>query len=240
MDKHEQSWVYRCISPECGLIGVVRDADLRSMEATGPVTCRYSGHKMDRIRKATDKDQKELEPLAPVIREAGGPVILKADPWWPMKNLRVGANRIFFGLGSLPYLSGNILPTCPLPSHVPHSKSEETSQSTGQVDESDVILTLEAASLLKTTESRTTHLARTGVIPAFKVGKKEWRYSRKALQEWVRKQANGCADVPTPLPQPSTTKSFVKPKATKKKSLPTDLSPEALKKAIQSIRPTGE
>jgi len=241
MDKHEQSWVYRCVSPECGLIGVVRDADLRNLESTGPITCPYSGHSMDRIRKASEQDHKELEFLTPVVREAGGPVILQADPWWPMKNMRVGANRIFFGLGSLPYLSEYVRPNCPQPSHVPHSKSEETSQSTGQVDESDVIFTLEAASLLKTTESRTTYLARTGVIPAFKVGKKEWRYSRKALQEWVLNQATGAAFVPAPLAKPSTPRPCVKSKAVKKsKNLPTDLSPEALKKAIQRIRPSGE
>lgn len=107
--------------------------------------------------------------------------------------------------------------------------------------DSDVMFTPEAAILLKTTESRTTYLARTGVIPAFKVGKKEWRYSRKALEEWVQKQAIGSLDVPAPIPVPSIPKPFVKPRAAKKrKNLPTDLSPEALKKAIQSIRPAGE
>jgi len=240
MDKHEQSWVYRCVEPACGLTGVVRDADLRNLEATGPVTCPYSGHRMDRIRKASEQDHKELELLTPVVREAGGPVILQADPWWPMKNLRVVSNRIFFGLGSLPYLSGNILATCPQPSHVPHSKSEETSQSTDQDDESDVIFTLEAARLLKTTESRTTHLARTGVIPAFKVGKKEWRYSRKALEEWVRKQANGCADSRESIPVPSTPKPSKQHNAPKNRNeLPKDLSPDALRKAIRNIRQRG-
>ena len=240
MDKHEQSWVYRCVEPACGLTGVVRDADLRNLEATGPVTCPYSGHKMDRIRKATDKDQKALEPLAPVIRESGGSIILQADPWWPMKNLRVGANRIFFGLGGTPSLSGNVLQTCSEQSFVPHSRSEDISWPTDQDDEFDVIFTSEAASLLKTTESRTTYLARTGVIPAFKVGKKEWRYSRKALEEWVRKQANGCADSRESIPVPSTPKPSMRQNTPKKKKeAPADLSPEGLRKAIRNIRQTG-
>jgi excisionase family DNA binding protein len=107
--------------------------------------------------------------------------------------------------------------------------------------DSDVIFTPEAARLTKTNESRTRCLARNGVIPAFKVGKKDWRYSRKALEEWVRNQAIGSISVHTPLPKPSTLKTSAKPKATKKrKGLPTDLSPEALKKAIQGIRPSGE
>jgi hypothetical protein len=107
--------------------------------------------------------------------------------------------------------------------------------------DSDVIFTPEAARLIKATESRTRCLARTGVIPAFKVGRKEWRYSKKALEEWVRNQTRGSSGMPTPLPKPSILKTSVKQKAVKKrKSLPTDLSPEALKKAIQKIRPSGE
>jgi hypothetical protein len=107
--------------------------------------------------------------------------------------------------------------------------------------DSDVIFTPEAARLIKAAESRTRCLARTGVIPAFKVGKKEWRYSRKALEEWVRNQTIGSMGMPTPLSNSSTHQPSLKPKAVKKKkSLPTDLSPEALKKAIQAIRPSGE
>jgi len=137
MDKHEQSWVYRCVKPECRLTGVVRDADLRSLEFTGPVTCPYSGHKMDRIRKATGKDHKELEPLTPVVRETGGPIILQADPWWPMKNLRVVTNRIFFGLGSMSYLSEYMRPGDPSqPSE--EEASEEGNRTPEYLTEEDV------------------------------------------------------------------------------------------------------
>jgi len=137
MDKHEQSWVYRCVSPECGLTGVVRDADLRSLRAAGPITCPYSGHRMDRIRKATEQDQKELEPLIPVVREAGGPIILQADPWWPMKNIRVVTNRIFFGLGSTPYLSEYMRPVNPCPSGEERD-SAEADRSVDYLTEEDV------------------------------------------------------------------------------------------------------
>jgi len=107
--------------------------------------------------------------------------------------------------------------------------------------DSDVIFTPEAAILLKATESRTTYLARTGVIPAFKVGKKEWRYSRKALEEWLQMQAKRCLDVPALSPIPSIPKPSMKPRVTKKRrEVPTDLSPEALRKAMKSIRPPRE
>ena len=68
--------------------------------------------------------------------------------------------------------------------------------------ESDTIFTTEAARILRAAPSRTTYLARTGVIPAFKVGKKEWRYSRKSLEEWVLGQAARCLNIPRRLPRP--------------------------------------
>lgn len=105
MEKHAQSWVYRCASPQCGLTGVVNEADLQSLQTTGPITCLYSGHKMDRIRKATDQDLRELQPLIPVVPKEGGPIVLRADPWWPMEHIRVVSNQITYGLGSMPYLT---------------------------------------------------------------------------------------------------------------------------------------
>lgn len=107
--------------------------------------------------------------------------------------------------------------------------------------DSDVIFTPEAATLLKATESRTTYLARTGVIPAFKVGKKEWRYSRKSLVEWVLNQARKGLDLPWHLPEPAHPKQSAKSKVSNRRNnIPTDLNPDALRSAIKSIRPTGE
>lgn len=110
MDKHPQSWVYRCAEPRCGLTGVVNESELRGLEASGPVTCQYSGHKMDRIRKAAAEDLKSLEPLTPVVRKAGGPIILQADPWWPMEHIQVITTRIFFGLESVSYPTEYVRP----------------------------------------------------------------------------------------------------------------------------------
>lgn len=107
--------------------------------------------------------------------------------------------------------------------------------------DSDVIFTSEAARLLKATKSRTTFLARTGVIPAFKVGKKEWRCSRAALQEWIRSQTKGSPELPEPTPVTPRAKRPVKSTVTKKrKDMPSDLSPKALMKAIKDMRFAGE
>lgn len=237
MEKHAQSWVYRCVEPQCGLTGVVNEADLQSLQTTRPVTCPYTGHTMDRVRKATDEDQKSFEPLTPVVPVPDGPVILQADPWWPMEHMRVVSTRIMYGLGGIPDANEYTLPTSPDPSENLPPKDGISGQETEQADESDIIFTGEAAILLKTTQSRTTYLARSGVIPAFKVGKKEWRYSRKALEEWVLKQVSGCVSLPESISVPPPHKQPVGPNPpNKRKEVPTDLSPEAIRKGIRKIR----
>jgi excisionase family DNA binding protein len=110
-----------------------------------------------------------------------------------------------------------------------------------QDKDSDVIFTPEAAAILKATESRTRSLARTGVIPAFKIGKKEWRYSRTSLKEWVQEQVKGSRNATGAITESSTAKRPAKRTAVqRRKQIPTDLSPEALRKAMQSIRLNGK
>ena len=107
--------------------------------------------------------------------------------------------------------------------------------------ESDVIFTPEAAAVLKTTLSRTRSLARKGVIPAFKVGKKEWRYSKRTLLEWMQKQAQGRVGVQERIQEQSSPKPSRTPRISRsRRDIPTDLSPEALRKAINALRKTHD
>jgi len=171
---------------------------------------------MDKVRRAEEHEIQSL-PVLTRYGRLGSVFSIRTD----------GAAYEGASLGSIDSgCAKNTTPSAP-------SQSEDA--------DSDVIFTPEAANLLKASESRTTYLARTGVIPAFKVGKKEWRYSRRALEEWLQMQAKKCLDLPALIPTPSIPKPSMKPKVTKKRrEIPTDLSPEALRKAMKSIRPTRE
>jgi excisionase family DNA binding protein len=104
--------------------------------------------------------------------------------------------------------------------------------------ESDILFTEEAAVLLRATTQQTSEMARKGLIPAFKVGKR-WRFSRKILLEWVEKASTKHLDLFSPSatvptsPEPARTR----PKKNKRK-FPTDLSPTALREALRGGKNT--
>jgi hypothetical protein len=214
----DHSYLYQCTDESCGQMGTL---DCRSVEIPGIseptwVPCPNCGGPMEPLRQADDHEVQNLPMLTRYCR---------LGPIFSIRTDGPAYEGASFGSAESG-VSNATAPEAPVQQENP---------------DSDVIFTPEAACILKATESRTAYLARTGVIPAFKVGKKEWRYSRKALEEWVQKQANGSFGVSVPIPVPSIPKPSVKSKATKKrKNLPTDLSPEALKKAIQRIRHAGE
>ena len=52
----------------------------------------------------------------------------------------------------------------------------------------DVLTIEEVARYLRLSEAKVYELARTGSIPAFRIGK-SWRFDRELLKEWVRKGA---------------------------------------------------
>ncbi len=209
--------LYQCKAGDCGQAGVL---DYRPIEIAGIseptwVPCPRCGQPMESIREA---DEHEAQAL---------PALMRYGRLGPIFSIRTDDSAYAeIWNDSIDADVDNSASTVP-------SKTEDP--------DSDVIFTPEAAALLKATESRTRFLARTGVIPAFKVGKKEWRFSKAALQEWVHKQANGCLVARQAIPASSTPKPSEKPKVTKKRrDIPTDMSPEALRKAIQRIRPAGE
>jgi hypothetical protein len=210
--------LYTCESRHCEQTGILnhRPECISGVSEPTWVPCPACGSPMDMVRRAEEHEVGSL------------PVLTRYGRLGPILSIRTdGPAYEGTSCPSIDASTGNaIAPTAP-----PQPEDGD----------SDVIFTPKAAMLLKATESRTRCLARNGVIPAFKVGKKEWRYSKKALEEWVRNETIGSIGMPAPLPNPSRLKTSVKPKAVKKrKSLPTDLSPEALKKAIQRIRPAGE
>jgi excisionase family DNA binding protein len=106
--------------------------------------------------------------------------------------------------------------------------------------ESDILFTEEAAVLLRATTQQTSEMARKGLIPAFKVGKR-WRFSRKTLLEWVEKESTRRVDLFSPSatapisPEPAKTKH-----KKNKRKFPTDLSPEALREALRAGKKTRD
>jgi excisionase family DNA binding protein len=104
--------------------------------------------------------------------------------------------------------------------------------------ESDIIFTPEAAELLRATTQQTSELARKGMIPAFKVGKR-WRFSRTTLLEWVEKASIQHVDLFSPSATPPSPPEPVKVKPKKRRNFPTDLSPEGLREALKAGNKTG-
>ena len=58
-----------------------------------------------------------------------------------------------------------------------------------QLDLPPVLTTREVATLLRLTPQHITRLARTGVLPHFKLGPRTYRFSRDAVVAWLRKTA---------------------------------------------------
>lgn len=57
------------------------------------------------------------------------------------------------------------------------------------VDQDDEIMTItEVAQYLRISEAKVYELARTGMIPALRIGK-SWRFQKELLKQWVRKTA---------------------------------------------------
>jgi excisionase family DNA binding protein len=104
--------------------------------------------------------------------------------------------------------------------------------------ESDILFTPEAAALLRATTQQTSELARKGLIPAFKIGKR-WRFSRKTLCEWVEKASTQHLDLFSPSATPPSPPEPVKVKPKKRRNFPTDLSPEGLREALKAGNKTG-
>jgi excisionase family DNA binding protein len=210
------SFVYQCKDAACGHEGVSDYWTEEIPDNSEPtwVPCPKCGKSMEPLRLADETDKRML------------PQPIRYCRWGPVFTIRFGPTEDW--------------PSKPAISDSEHKQvSTAVAPSKQQNIESDIIFTSEAARILRTTPSRTTYLARTGVIPAFKVGKKEWRYSREALEEWILMQARKSTGLPHPIPEPSHPKPSVKPKVIKRRrKFPTDLSPEALRKAIQRMQPT--